>query len=165
MSLQSKPQTFETFPTKFSFLKDVTVKNPYIIIIGLSDYSEYDNSGDSNLPSAKNDVQLLTKLFKGVYNYNHVISIHNYCKIKNETCKITNEILNEFLTIHRSKIHLNEDNVSIDGLMVFYSGHGYDKGLVLTDGSKMMFKDIEMIFNNKSLACLKGLPKIFYLDS
>ena len=93
-----------------------------------------------------------------IYGFKHVSAILN--TIEND--KIDEDNLITYLTEQRDLIlTINRD---IDGLLLFYSGHGYNKSILFSDGERYQFREIYNIFDNKNAPLLIGKPKIFHWD-
>ena len=64
------------------------IENPFIIIVGIANYYECDESGKSNIPSAENDARLLYKLWTKQYNYKNVRMVIDKVNRKLIDCEV-----------------------------------------------------------------------------
>ena len=135
--------------------KILNIKNPYVIILTISKYSD-----SCDVPTAKNDGKLLHKLFKQEYKYKYIEKL------------IDNQILDR-LTLEEFLLKQNhiikelcnsENTISPDSIMFFYAGHGDKRGLVLGDENTMGFDEVRKIFNNENLGVMRNKPKLFHFD-
>eukprot|EP01083_Nonionella_stella_P054840 144738_1 len=93
------------------------VLNPYVIIIGISEYSK----PNSSLSAVKQDIARMKALWSNMFSYQHV------------SC-ITDSIGRFYITLEEIKSFLNDScsliqlNKKVDGLILVYSGHGGTEG-------------------------------------
>ena len=175
--LELEKEDFEQLNFKLMTIKKITKKikelknrkfckyiyNPYIILIGISDYSLLNDNKYKNLDATKNDVNLMLSLWKNIYSFEHVVSVQD--KINNKTLDEDN--FNNFLIEQRNNIIIlckNKNVKSPDCVLIYFAGHGHDKTILFGDGSSFSYKSIKMIFDNQMLICMASRPKMYFFD-
>lgn len=142
----------------------ITLRNPYVIIIGITDYSNSKPKGRwSSLYGVDEDVKLMIKLWSNIYGYQdiHIIS-DTKDNNKNSDATMGKQQLMHTLVHIRAKINVNQSN---DGLILYYSGHGTKNRVVLSDGQKVSTQYIKQVFSGENCVHLRNLPKIFIIDT
>src|SRR5690606_31188655 len=146
-----------------------TIKKPYIILLGISEYNKKEN----NLNGVKKVINNLYDLFtnKNNYNYNKKYAFKNLDKItyydsnKREDVSenITKDNLETFFAYHCS--HISSCKNQIDSFIFIYSGHGNVNGILPIDywktGEEYTYNNIYNKFNNQNNNSLKNKIKIF----
>ena len=153
------------------------IRNPYIIVNGISDYSKSQNKKWPNLKGVIVDIKNMINLWNGIYGYKNMsislpTSNHNDDKNENEkkndsvsydpTAMANKENYNDFLVGIRTKI---DSNKYYDGLIYYYSGHGIKNNIILENGQQFRIKQIYQTFNGKQCISLRDKPKILIFDS
>eukprot|EP01084_Bolivina_argentea_P258889 436632_1 len=142
-------------------LQTRNIKNPYVIIIGIEIYK---NKRECEILKAiPYDVQQMKNLWKDVYKFKYIscLTTDSYPK----STIITSTILTKYLNIQVANI---ENDDSIDGLILIYSGHGGRKNntdyIICGNYEPKPIKWLQDKFKNDNCANLEGKPKLFYLD-
>ena len=158
-----------------SLLDSQMLRNPYIVINGISDYSKAEPKGVwQNLDGVIVDIKNIINLWHDIYGYNNMtVSLHNYTQQKNNNtisdsvsyaplAMADSNSYNDFLVGIRLKI---DSNKCYDGLIYYYSGHGVTNGIILENGEKFSIKRIFQTFNGTQCVLLRDKPKIMIFDS
>ena len=166
-----------------------TVENPFIIIIGICDYSNSRQKGNEmhsqDLNGVFIDVKKMYYLWNNIYNYNkNKKSIKIVCNFDDNDSKQTqsnsetnnicsqleeesNKILNDkqefldFLTECRSIINYEK---CYDSLILIYSGHGTKDKIILANGDLVELDEIYDVFNGKECKQLRNRLKLLIMD-
>ena len=122
--------------------------NPLVVIIGISSYSE-------PLPAITEDIRRIKALCKALKYQELVVNENEAIADKRS--------FQELLEKARGRINWLHNN---DGLLFFYSGHGSEDCLILSNGDEFPWNDVFEFFNGKRNHCpyLVNYPKIFVLD-
>ena len=158
-----------------------TICNPFIIIVGICDYS---NARNNKLPyydlnGVLIDMEKMYYLWKNIYNYNNyknsikLVCNGNPKNIKNskltgtEFVANSNQIVNDestfvkFLNKCRTIIDYEE---CFDSLIFIYSGHGIKDSIILANGDSVELEKIYNKFNGEICEQLRHRCKIFVFD-
>ena len=166
----------ETLSTLLNEAESSSLKNPFVIIIGIENYDNVENW--PILDGVSHDIKQMSHLWSKIFLYHNVEIISNakdyanssnYNKNKMHNININNgkEILKnrqslvDCLREMRSTINHNKSN---DGLILCYSGHGTKTSIVLPNGHPVRLTDIYSIFDGKECVHLRDKPKILVLD-
>merc|ERR1712228_889473 len=158
-------------PPPSMFKKDIpmgtkckVMKNPYVIIVGISEYDE----PTKPLPGVLKDVANMKDLWMNKAKYKNVSVM-----TEEEGTYITMDALMKYVKYKASRIELFEadhkDELAIDGLIFIFSGHGINKVLLSrdyllsSDNRSWALVQIQNIF--ATTLALIGKPKIFYIDA
>ena len=139
-----------------------TVRNPFVIIIGIVDYE----SPFESLPAVKKDVEQMKYLWRITYKYQHVS-----CANDEIGDYMTKSQLMEFINSQLQFVEININKLRIDGLIFVYSGHGGTDSYG-NNGIDIICSDKYGIFLEHDLQkaiwsnckSLRDKPKIFYMD-
>eukprot|EP01084_Bolivina_argentea_P301857 520890_1 len=149
------------------------MKNPFVIIIGIAKYQN--NNNWKNLPSVKEDIKMMTKLFHTTLGYN--TKILTDCKVVNDERYDT---LDTFCTAEHIQAFLEYECLRVvkdqqktkkntwvyDGLICIVSAHGLCDSIVASDGQLINIKqDLFDPFNPRKAKKLKQFPKIYIFDA
>ena len=151
------------------------IKNPFIILIGISTFDEkqvlnkYEQI--TNLKGVKVDMKELSDLFTKYYNCENVRNIQNYIKKSNKhnyNDKENNSVKNPYFVKRKQIMNfLNECRIqirkrkNIDSLMVYYSGHGFERDFTI-DSSGKIFSLYEIKYELRDV--LTDKPKLYFFD-
>jgi hypothetical protein len=145
-------------------LKIKEIKNPYVLILGIS---KYGTKKLNPIPAAVTDAKILEDVFKNEYKYKHVVCSIDRLEMDKESIEqVETEDLTNFFRYHALRIgEINEtENIKIDGFVCIISSHGSFKGILTTNGKDYRYDNIHKDFNDENLECLINYPKIFIYD-
>ncbi len=132
------------------------VNNPYVLIIGIAEYKDPNES----LPAVKSDVKYMKKLWIDTFRYKNVSVAHETIGSSFMTAKELHKYLNKRV----AEINLNEN---CDSLILIYSGHGGNHGInnyiICSDNIAISLTEIYDKFSAKH-GHLENKPKIMYID-
>ena len=138
--------------------------------------SKYDEkSGFSDLSGVEKDMQRLHDLFKTTCKYQVICNQATNIDEKNKDFYLDTDSLNEMLQKTKDELENNNNNnnnnnnkskSNYDGLIVVFSGHGYQDGIITSDGEEHDLREkIKRFFNAVNVPCLADRPKIFIIDA
>ena len=139
---------------------------PLVLLLCVSKYDK--NSGFKDLSGVEKDMERLKDLFETTCKYRVIC---NQVK-KNVFGQAKGFYLdkNSFeRMLEKAKSELqksnNSNNNDYDGLIVVFSGHGYQDGIITSDGVKHDLRKIKQFFSAKNVPSLKDKTKIFIIDA
>eukprot|EP01084_Bolivina_argentea_P243997 408867_1 len=134
------------------------IRNPYVIIIGISQYE----APRESLPAVISDIKNMKELWKNKFKYNYV------------SC-ISDDIHSLYIDSKTLKTYLNDAQATIqteknvDGLIIIFSGHGGTNNgtsfIVTSDNLLWSINRIQDKFSSENCDFLANKPKILYVDS
>ena len=167
-----------------------TIKNPFVIIVGVADYDQAPDNWKS-LDGVKQDVLRMVHVWKDIYGYNDISIVfkpnndnnsnnnnknnnilqkldkykqhfnYPYKKKDSNTILSDKQSFQDYLVRIRGKI---EDSESNDGLIFYYSGHGIKDKIILSNGKSFSIRQIIDIFDGKQCVQLRNTPKVMIYD-
>ena len=170
---KESPETTESQETAKTLLDSVfkqsqKMTNPFVIIIGIEDYSDARNKYHKqwqDLHGVSIDVNRMKNLWSYVYNYKNVHMAFAGSKNGNNE---NGDVLSNEASFNKFLIHIRntqiEMNNKIDGLIFYYSGHGSENRIILKDGKSFRLKRIYQIFNGENCIRLISKPKLMVFD-
>ena len=151
---------------------DIRIRNPYIILIGISNFKGYDD-----LKCVTNDIDKIETILKK-NNYNNIkklvkpngnvdITHINEC-LRQAAIKIR-EINNKKTQSKDSSNEHDEDknktSEAIDSLILYYSGHGFENDYTVdSNGNIFSLYKLKHPFNEDDFDALQGKPKFYFFD-
>eukprot|EP01084_Bolivina_argentea_P087763 158505_1 len=135
------------------------MKNPFVIIIGVTTYSKQKSNGWKHLPGVEKDIVRMKHLWEDVLQFDTKILRDTYpdCSIK-DIRKFRKECI--------STIELKENTGGYDGLICIVSGHGTRNTFISGDGKEIDIATFFFVgFNVDSVEVLGNYPKVFLFDT
>eukprot|EP01084_Bolivina_argentea_P206227 352137_1 len=143
------------------FIKQKSLSNPLVIIVGLS---KYDGS-ENDLPFVEKDKVSFRDVCQNKYNFtvcpsDKVCSNYRYKKYWTE-----NDIMN-FIEISRKSLYQNEDKniFKHDGIVLYFSGHGHEGCIVSSDLHKIKIYKLQDKIGGIWKASTSKIPKLCIFD-
>lgn len=138
--------------------QDYKMKNGLVLIICITKYiaDKYDN-----LQSPKYDMDKLKDLWQNKFGY-HVICNEINPKYNNEYYVTKDKFMEK---LDEVRLELRKEDKKYDGLILNYSGHGFKRSIVMSDGTLVKVRDIKTHFSAKNISIFKDKPKIYIFDA
>ena len=133
------------------------VRNPFVIVIGVSKYK----LPWPTLDGVTHDITKMRKLWRETLKFETaILTEHNNQRYKN----CTDSDINDFLFNCKVMIKNEEEN-PFDALICIISGHGLENEFIASNGERMnLNKTFFDPFNASKVSELKSYPKIYLLD-
>eukprot|EP01084_Bolivina_argentea_P067386 122704_1 len=146
--------------------KNVNVTNISKVLVISVGIAFYDNEIYDDLYSTDNK-QNEHDIATDMRNYRHVFGDqYGYTLITNDDLQyeMTDSQLNTFLLNCRTKIcsPIDKSQVFYDSIILTFGGHGYQDGIICSDGNKVSWSVIRGIFDDE---LLRKIPRIYLIDT
>eukprot|EP01084_Bolivina_argentea_P082922 150127_1 len=135
------------------------IRNPFVMIIGVTTYKGKKSNGWPYLPGVKKDISHMKHLWRNVLKFDTKILSERYPKCSR------NNIL-DFRTECQQSIINQSNEKRYDALICFVSGHGRQDTLISGDGEKInIMSNLMHDFDADHVRILANFPKIFVFDT
>ena len=153
------------------------MKNPLVLLLCISKYGVNVNYGNEkitylDLQGPKCDMKTQTDLWQNKFGFDLISNSSNICnnnsendndkKIDDYNCQLTKHEMD--IEIARVRLKLLESK-DYDGLIFIFSGHGYEDGIVTSDGKLVSMTQIKQEFSANKISTFKDKPKIYIIDA
>ena len=146
------------------------MRNPFVMILGITTYKGKKSNGWNHLPGVDQDVEHMKQLWQGILKFDTRILTDSYHK-KYADCSRQNilefrdECRKEIENTYKASAMANNKK-RYDGLICIVSGHGIMNNLIAGDGKEIDINvNFFISFNADLLAALANYPKIFLFDT
>ena len=155
------------------------MRNPFVMILGVTTYKGQKSSGWKHLPGVEQDVQHMKHLWQQILHFDTKILTDSYNKkyancSRKDILAFRNKCQQEIIdadpasTMYSMQAHMNTntDTKRYDGLICIVSGHGLLNKLIAGDGEEIDINTNFFVdFNADHLETLANYPKLFLLDT
>eukprot|EP01084_Bolivina_argentea_P050972 93769_1 len=144
---------------KKTLIDPKNIHNMFVICVGIANYNDL-----KPLPDVPTDMENYQRVFGRKYGYT-VVANDDLEHVKQFGYYLTSTKLFQFLLKCKDKITAsicNQPTLFYDGIIVTISSHGYDNGIICSDGSNMSYNELRRIFYDNLLA---KIPRIFLVDA